>query len=81
MDDYKSADDHITSHDGRETPGSINYTEEVDIPPEVPPMVEPEAPTQYLGSTERNGVAPVEIVNQPMLGNDSIITQTTSIMK
>ena len=56
-DDYKSADEQVSVRTEEAAPAAT-FTEEVDVPPEVPPMAEPEPPTQYLGSPDVISEAP-----------------------
>ncbi len=78
-DDFKSADEQVTpQHSEGVAPPSTDFTEEVDIPPEVSPMVEPEPPTQYL-----HEVMPPGGVNHGVMGNPTAaeISQANNIMK
>jgi hypothetical protein len=74
----------VVEQDEAVAPTAEDFIEDVDIPPEVPPMVEAEPPTQFLGSVEvMSEVAPPppsENVNR-VLGNPAAISQANSIMK
>lgn len=78
--EYSSVDGQASFQNGTATAsGNTNFTEEVDIPPEVPPnaVIESEPPTtHYIASADVSESAPDGNINQAMMGASSMISQS-----